>query len=298
MVVVVDGGVADLARRHAAITAATRPLAREIEFIYLAIGAGGGVTDQLGALACEGVPITVLRVPEAFGKAAALSAAFREASGDYVLTVEAEPSVDLDRLDALCRAIADADMVVVRRRLAETPGLGRTRKLEWLSRLLLGSSFGDLRCEVRLMRRKVIDELVLYGNQHRFLPLLAQAQGFVVREVELPGSLTRKLRPGIDLGLLLDLLTVYFLTRFVHKPFRFFGGIGLSIFGVGALATGWLIVERLLFDVPLADRPALVLSSLLMVLGIQVVAVGLIGEIVAFAHARSLRDYKIDRIVE
>ncbi len=206
--------------------------------------------------------------------------------------------MELEELPRLAAAIAGADLVVARRVTERPPRLGRAKKLEYLARLLLRSPFEDLRCEVRLLRRAVAEGLVLYGNQHRFLPLIAQMQGFTVVEVPLRGHIPGPPRRGPDLPLLLDLLTVFFLLRFVQKPFRFFGGIGLGVLAVGAFATGWLVFERLFLGVALADRPALVLSTLFVVLGIQILAVGLIGEIVAFAHARHLKDYKLERIVE
>ena len=151
------------------------------------------------------------------------------------------------------------------------------------------------------MRAEVAKELTIYGNQYRFLPLLAQGQGFAVREIDLPA-----VRPGnrtprplrLDVSLLLDLVTVYFLLRFLRKPFRFFGGFGFSILAVGALFTAYLVIARLFFGVPLVDRPALVLSTLMVVLGIQIISVGLIGEIVAFTYAKDIKDYRVDRVVE
>ena len=113
------------------------------------------------------------------------------------------------------------------------------------------------------MRAEVAKELTIYGNQYRFLPLLAQAQGFAVRELDLPA-----VRPGnrtprplrLDASLLLDVVTVYFLLRFLQKPFRFFGGFGFTVLALGGLFTAYLVIARLFFGVPLVDRPALVLT--------------------------------------
>jgi hypothetical protein len=93
-------------------------------------------------------------------------------------------------------------------------------------------------------------------------------------------------------------VTVYFLLRFLRKPFRFFGGFGFAILAVGGLFTAYLVIARLFFGVPLVDRPALVLSTLMVVLGIQIISVGLIGEIVAFTYAKDIKDYRVDRVVE
>lgn len=298
VIVTVGDEEPEIARLHAGIRAATAPLAREVEFLYLLDGAPGATREALERLAGEGERLTLLQFPRAFGRAAALSVAFREARGAFVLTLPVDGEVEAAELPKLVEALERADLVVAARTLDRSPAPGRVRKLEWLARLMLGNPFTDLRCRVRLMRRAVADELVLYGNQDLFLPLLAQSAGFRVVEVPVRGRLVRPPARGVDLGLLLDLLTVFFLFRFVQKPFRFFGGIGLGLLAAGGLATAWLIFERLVFGEPLANRPALILSTLTVVLGIQVMAVGLIGEIVAFAHARSLKNYRIERIVE
>ncbi len=298
VVVLIDREPDDILALHEACRRAIAPLAPEIEFIYVVDGPLERTIAALRELADRGEPLSILTFPKAFGEASALSVAFREARGGYILTLPAEIQVELEELPKLVAAIDGADLVVCRRLTEKPLRLGKSKKLEYLSRLLLGSSFGDLRCGVRLLRRSVADELVLYGNQHRFLPLIAQTQGFLVREVPVRGRIRENRRPRLAVNLLLDLLTIYFLLRFVQKPFRFFGGFGMVILGIGALVTAWLVVERLFFGVGLADRPALVLSTLTIVLGIQIIAVGLIGEIIAFAHARNLKDYKIEKILE
>ena len=95
----------------------------------------------------------------------------------------------------------------------------------------------------------------------------------------------------------LDIFTVFFLVRFTKKPLRFFGMIGASTFGVGALVLLVLVVQRL-GGVGLSDRPALLLSSLLVVMGLQLFALGLLGELIIFTHARGLKDYQVDEIIE
>jgi len=144
-------------------------------------------------------------------------------------------------------------------------------------------------------------EVPLYGDLHRFFPIMAHRHGFKTIEVNVEQSKSdvfqRIYAPGIYLRRLLDLLTVFFLIKFTKKPLRFFGLVGSSIFGLGLVATIWLVTERLFFNVALADRPALILSSLLIVLGIQIIAIGLIGEIIIFTHAKDLKEYKIDQII-
>jgi hypothetical protein len=165
---------------------------------------------------------------------------------------------------------------------------------------LFGHSLSDLVCRVRACRRGVLDEIGVYGFQHHFVPLLAQQQGFTVHEVDVkpgPASVTVRRSPFVYLGILLDILALYVLLRFTKKPLRFFGSIGMVVLIPGLLFTAGLAVARLFYGVPLADRPALILGVLMIVLGIQVIALGLIGEIVIFASGRRIKDYTVEKIV-
>jgi hypothetical protein len=134
------------------------------------------------------------------------------------------------------------------------------------------------------------------------LPILADRLGFRVAEVDVPQSEKDRNTGGYRFReyahRILDIFTVFFLVRFTKKPLRFFGMVGVSAFVIGALLVAWLSVERLVFGVPLADRPALLLSSLIVVLGLQLFALGLLGELIIFTHARNIKDYQIDRVIE
>jgi hypothetical protein len=166
---------------------------------------------------------------------------------------------------------------------------------------ITGQRFHDLGCGARALKRRVLEEISLYGEQHRFLPVLASRLGFKVLEVELHQSPLDRLEgryPGreyVRRGL--DICTVFFLVRFTKKPLRFFGMIGVSTFLVGVALVAWLAIDRLIFRQPLADRPALLLSSLLVVLGMQLFALGLLGELIIFTHARDIKDYQIEEVV-
>jgi hypothetical protein len=95
----------------------------------------------------------------------------------------------------------------------------------------------------------------------------------------------------------LDIFTVFFLARFTKKPLRFFGMIGVSLFVLGGLLVTWVVIERFFFDKGLTERPALLLSTLLVVLGLQLFALGLLGELIIFSHAKQVRDYQIESIL-
>jgi dolichol-phosphate mannosyltransferase len=133
-------------------------------------------------------------------------------------------------------------------------------------------------------------KLDLYGDLHRFIPVLAARRGFRVMEIPAAQrSEDRALRvfgPGVYARRLLDILNVFFLTRFTRKPLRFFGLIGMLVGAGGAAICLVLAIQRIFFPVPLAGRPLLLLGVLLIILGAQLASIGLIGEIIIFLSAR------------
>ena len=177
----------------------------------------------------------------------------------------------------------------------------QSRVFHWLVRILTGTSYHDVSCGLRVMTRRVVEEVRLYGDLHRFFPLLAHQRGFKIAEVPVqqsPHDAARRMhRPGVYLRRFLDILTLFFLYKFTKKPLRFFGLVGSGILGAGAIITGYLGLDRLL-GVPLAGRPLLVLGVLLMVFGVQLFSIGLLGEIIIFTHARGVKEYQTRDILE
>jgi hypothetical protein len=194
-------------------------------------------------------------------------------------------------------------MVIARRfpRADSRFNQAQTALFNSLFRAMTGFGFRDLGCGVRVFKRQITREIAVYGDQHRFLPLFVARQGLKVREVDLRQSSKdhpwRVYRPGVYPRRLLDLLTVFFLAKFTKKPLRFFGLIGVTIFAIGALVVCYLLIDRVVFNAALADRPALLLGTLLVVLGVQIFAIGLLGELIIFTHARDIKEYTIDKIV-
>jgi hypothetical protein len=168
-------------------------------------------------------------------------------------------------------------------------------------RVITGQRYRDLGCGVRLLKREIVEEIPLYSERHRFYPALARSRGFEVSEVEARQSpkddFRGRYRLREYLHRVLDIMTLFFLVRFTKKPLRFFGTVGFVVGALGVLFLAVLIVQRLFFEVGLADRPALLLSSLMLVLGVQIFALGLIGELIIFTHARDLKEYAVRRVI-
>jgi glycosyltransferase involved in cell wall biosynthesis len=272
------------------------------EIIYILDGIHPDAFRDLTSLQ-ETETLTIITLPKKFGESTALNAAFSKSSGNILLTLPAYQQIEASEIPRLVAAIKDCDMVLSRRWPRHDSFINRlqTTSFNFLLRLSTDLRIHDAGCSARVFTRDVVDEVHLYGDLHRFFPVMAHRQGFRVVEMEVAQSQkdthSRIYSPGLYVRRLLDLLTIFFLIKFTKKPLRFFGLVGSTLFGLGVATTIYIVGERLFSDVALAERPALILSSLLIVLGIQIIAIGLIGEIIIFTHAGDIKEYKIDKII-
>jgi len=152
------------------------------------------------------------------------------------------------------------------------------------------------------MRRQVLDDIPVYGDLHRFLPIFAARRGYRWCEVPVPQQPGKQEVGAFDVRSYLsrfsDLLTLLFLTRFVKRPLHFFGLIGTSSFLMGLAINLSLIYSKVVLGLPVGHRPMLLLGVLLIVVGIQIASIGLLGELLIFTHARDLKDYVIQETLE
>jgi glycosyltransferase involved in cell wall biosynthesis len=297
--------------RHAEVTGLHAEYRRGIdkagldcEFIYVLDGPHPDVAAGLEKLMRAGERITVLYLSRSFGESTALMAGFEHATGEIILTLPAYFQIDGDEIPKLVAALESADVIVGKRQPRAGSAFEAVRRaafhglVNWMTRLNLH----DLGCSARAMKRRVLEEVSLYGDQHRLLPALADRQGFRVLEIDVRQSQQDRFEGGYRtreyVHRILDVFAVFFLVRFTKKPLRFFGMVGASMLVVGTLLVTYLVVDRLFFHEALADRPALFLSSLLVVLGLQLLALGLLGELMIFTHARGMKDYQVDRVIE
>jgi glycosyltransferase involved in cell wall biosynthesis len=263
------------------------------EFIYVVDARATDAVPLLSGLHEELFPVRVFRMARGFGESAALQHGFAQASGRFVVTIPDRLQIEPATLPALLgRLEAGAEVVVTRREPRQDAWLNRlqNRLFHTLVRRLVRQEFHDLSCGLRGFTLEAARRLDLYGDQHRFIPVLARQAGFEVEELpgaQLPEDRSLRLRrPGAYARRLLDVLNIYFLVRFTRKPLRFFGLIGLSFFSVGFLLSAYLALQRLLGHSALAGRPLLLLGVLLMLLGVQLTSIGLLGEIIIFLSSR------------
>ena len=273
-------------------------------FTYVIDGDLPEAHDTLALLARDGDDACVIQLSRRFGETAAVLAGFASTKTELVMILPAFEQVETASLGRVIEALADADLVTVRRypRCDSALRRAQTQVFESFIKRVGSSRFRDPGCTVHALKRAVLEETELYGEQHGFLPVLAANVGFKVVEIDLPqarrDAARRVQSPRSYVHRLVDILSVFFLTRFTRRPLRFFGPAGAACTLLGVLGLAVVVVQRLLLGVPLAERPALILSSLLVAVGLQVLAIGLIGELIVFIHARSMRQYRVREIIE
>lgn len=299
----VVGPSRDLLRVQQELCAQLDALGLDYELLLL-VSTGDSLTlEDVAQLSREAKGrLRVLRFAETVGEAAMLSTGADEADGDVLLTIPPRLETDLAALPALLEAVAAGDDLVLATRKRRVSGNAARRQSELFNRLIswaAGSSFHDIASGTRAFRREVLREVPLYGDFHRYLPILAYRAGFRVREIPVEQhALARPPlvhRPVLYLWRVIDLCAVFFIARFTRHPLRLFGGVGSAFALLGVFLLGLLAAQRLLGQ-PLANRPLLVLAVLLVGLGVQAFTIGLLGELLLFFHARSLRDYRIGGI--
>lgn len=276
--------------------------ARSVECVFAVEPWHRHRTDELQQAADSAVPIRVLLAAHSMGETGLVRMALPHCRAPVLLILVAYRRIEPGALPDLVRMLDDADLVVARRwpRMDSWVNRVQSRLFHGLVGRFTRSEFHDMASGVRAVRRELLEELSLYGDLYRFLPVLAVRDGYRVREIDCAqhpdDARTRVYSPTVYLSRALDILGLYFLVRFTEKPLRFFGLVGgvLSLLGTALLAI--LFVERLSGQ-GIADRPLLLLGVLLLVLGVQAIALGLVGEIVVHVHAARQRRYRLARPV-
>jgi glycosyltransferase involved in cell wall biosynthesis len=270
----------------------------EYEFLFIFDGRFTA-PPELIALSRETGRIKLLRFVREFGETAALRLGIERSRGDLVLTLPAYFQVQPEGIPLLLDAVAaGADMAVANRspRLDSWLNRAQSRLFHSIVGGVSDQRFHDMACGVRVMRRTVAETLPLYGDLHRFIPALALREGFQVQEVSVAqhpsDARTRVYRPGVYFRRLLDIAAFFFLAKFTEKPLRFFGLVGSVFLGAGGVLSLVLLVERVEGQ-GIANRPALLLAVLLVALGVQLIGLGLVGEIIVHLRAPHRRAYRV-----
>ncbi len=262
------------------------PLGKEYEIIFVDDGSQDNSSQILDQLALKDPHAKVIHFRRNFGQTAALAAGFDLAQGEIVITLDADLQNDPADIPKLLGKMEDGyDVVSGWRKDRKDPYLSRilpSTVANWLISRVTGVELHDYGCTLKAYRQEVVKELNLYGELHRFLPALASWMGVKIAEIPVNHHPRRfgKSKYGITrtFRVVLDLILVQFLLRYSTRPIRIFGGAGLISFVVGLFLGCYLTVVKLFFHHRIGNRPLLILSVLLIILGIQLLSLGILGE--------------------
>ncbi|CAA6691140.1 Unannotated [Lentimonas sp. CC19] len=240
--------------------------------------------------------VSALRFRRNYGKAAALSSGFAEAKGEIVITMDADLQDEPAEIPSFIAKLNEGyDCVSGWKQLRQDP-LGKTlpsKVFNWATAAASGVKIHDFNCGFKAYRADSIKSLDLYGELHRYIPVLLAAEGYSITEIPVEHhrrthgvskyGWTRLLKGG------LDLITVVVLTRYLKRPGHFFGGFGLLSGSIGFIILATLSVQKLFWQINIGGRPLFFLGILLLLLGIQLFSIGLIGELINYHSHRARR---------
>ena len=293
--------IAELASRLRAVRGDLPPS----EVILVDDGSTDGTSQALDALHREDPWFQVVRLTRNFGQTPALAAGFEHARGRVIVTMDADLQNDPADVRRLLEKLDEGYDVVSGWRVdrkdkywsRRVPSAAANKLISWISKVRLH----DYGCTLKAYRRDVVDELELYGDAHRFLPALAAVVGD--RVAEIPVAHHPRLHGQSKYGIsrvskvFLDLIALPFMLRFFNRPIRFFGGLGLAFGAVGTAVLGYLAYQRLALHHSIGTRPLLFAGVLAVLMSVQFISLGLIGELVirSYYAARGRRAYHVRR---
>jgi glycosyltransferase involved in cell wall biosynthesis len=220
-----------------------------------------------------------------YGKSAALQVGFKHVTGDVVVTMDADLQDDPNEIGNLLKKLQEGnDLVSGWKKKRFDPLIKRysSRFFNYITRVMSGIKIHDFNCGLKAYRVEITQSIKIYGELHRYVPVLADWNGFIVSEIPVTHHARRygKTKFGISRFFkgFIDLVTVIFSTRYIKRPMHFFGFFGALAFLIGLVVNGYLAYEWKFNHQALSNRPMLFLGMLLIIVGVQLFSVGLLGE--------------------
>jgi len=279
---------ANLKALHERLSVVLGHLAKPYEILYIDDGSEDGSFAVLKAIHEADRRVTVVRLRKNFGQSAALQSGFNEAKGELIVTMDADLQNDPQDIPKVLEVLEHTGCDVVSGVRAKRKDRFLTRKLpsriaNWLISKATGVPVRDLGCSLKAYKREVIQEILVYGELHRFLPVLCALAGAKIQEVEV-GHYPRhagKSKYGLNrvLKVLVDLLVLLYIQSFATRPLHFFGVAGLVMILSGLAIDSGLAVYKIFWNVDIGNRPLLLLGILLILSGLQVFLLGIVAEL-------------------
>ena len=279
----------------------------DCELIFVDDGSSDGSCDELERLASTDGRMLLVKLSRNFGQTAAMAAGIAHSTGEVVVLIDGDRQNDPADIGVLLAKLDEGyDLVAgwrVNRQDSFLVRLLPSRVANWMIGRITGVRLHDYGCTFKVMRGELARSLRLYGEMHRFIPALVDDLGG--RIVEVPVNHRPRLAGESKYGLsrtvrvILDLVTVKFLSSYATRPIHVFGVAGLLSTAVGLSIVGWLGFERLYLGSPIADRPIVLLGILLTIMGLQFVTMGLLGELLVRTYHESQEKpvYRIEKTI-
>ncbi len=290
---------------HTKLVESLTEIGQDYEIIFVDDGSSDGTFAALEKLHTADPNVKVIRFRRNFGKAAALTAGFRAAQGEIVVTMDADLQDDPVEISRFLEKLDEGYDLVTGWKYPRLDPLSKTlpsRLANGTVRAASGLEIHDMNCGFKAMRHEVTEEITLYGELHRYIPVLANWRGFRLAEIKVkhhprPYGKSKYGIERLTRGLF-DFMTVFFLSRFNRRPLHFFGMFGLLAFLAGFAIDAYLAYIRLVLGIFIGHRPLLTLGTLLITIGVQFFSFGLLAEMFTYGAMSKERDYSIRETLE
>jgi len=273
----------------------------DVEFIFVDDGSYDKSLEILEGIANKDIRVKVISFRRNFGKSAALAAGFKKAKGDVIVTMDADLQDQPEEIPALINKLKEGYDLVVGWKYPRLDPLSKrlpSKVINFITSLFTGLKIHDMNSGLKVMKRDVVEEVAIYGELHRYMPHLVYMKGFKVTEAKVKHAERKfgKSKFGAKrfIAGLFDLVTVIFLGKFGKKPLHFFGVFGLILFLAGLLINVYIAYLRFRYGNIMGRLPLLLLGILNMVIGVQFVSLGLIGELLTSFYVKE-KEYSVKK---
>ncbi len=295
---------ANIEKLYGQLKTVLQDLNKEYELIFIDDGSTDNSFSILQDFHEKDKTVKVVQFRRNFGKSAALSVGFKYAKGKIIVTMDADLQDDPREIANFIKKLDEGYDIVSGWRFERKDSFSKTlpsKLFNYLTSLLTGIKIHDFNCGFKVCKKEVIENINIYGELHRYIPVLAHWRGYKVGEIKVRhyprGGGSSKYGIGRLFRGFTDLLTVMFLTRYAKRPLHLFGAVGVLFFSIGVIINLYLLLLKL-FGHGIGERPLLFLGVLLTVIGLQIISTGLIGEMIVAMRSKSDEDYVIKTILE
>lgn len=285
------------------IVKATKNIDYDVELIYVSDGSRDGTVDEIKKLTSKInkiVLVKLLEIKRNKGKTNALKKGFKKATGDLILTIDGDLQDDPQDIVRFIEKYKEtgADLIVGNR-TNKYNGKNKnyikylsSRTINLIAKFLSGKKVDDVNCGFKLMTKEVTDTILLKSDYHRYIPILAHMEGFTITQLNIKqhprhSGKSKYGKTGLKrfFNSIIDMLSIALVYKFKKEPFRFFGGMGLSLFVIGTLIFIYLVIKWL-GGTYIYGRPLFFVSILFMILGVNFLTLGFLAELIVMNNKK------------